>query len=207
MRVQGNFALSSDGSGFILAEFLIASALSLVVLTSIYGVLSEIQRWTSYQREVQDVIFNALSAQETIERILRQAGNNPRGIPMTGILIAGLDNMHVQSDVTGSLGPGAPDKGDPDGDVSDSGEDITIRHNLSARTLELVSGGGSVQPFANYIMAFSLQFYDAAGAVTDIGDEISSISLDITAATTLLHPLTRRAFGIRLSSAVQIANR
>jgi hypothetical protein len=75
------------------------------------------------------------------------------------------------------------------------------------RTLELVSSGGSAQPFANYITAFSLQYYDAVGAATNVGDEVRSISVDIAAATTLLHPQTRRAFGIRLSSVVQISSR
>jgi hypothetical protein len=202
-----NRALMSDGWGFVLVEFLIASALTLIICTGIYSALAEIQRWTSYQLEARDVAFNARIALETVEQILRQAGNNPHNTPMTGILIGSSTNVHIQSDVTGSLSPGEPDKGDPDGDVSDSGEDVTIRHNPVARTLELVSPGGSVQPFANYVVAFSLQYFDAAGAATSDGSKVRLVFVDISAATTLLHPQTRRAFGIRLSSAIPISSR
>jgi len=204
-RRNGN--MRANDLGFVLIEFLVASALSLIVLTGIYSVLTEIQRWTSYQREAQDVIYNARSALETVERILRQAANNPYNISMTGVLVGSSTNVHIQSDITGSLGPGEPDKGDPDGDIEDSGEDITIRYNPAARTLELISGGGSAQPFANYITGFSLQYYDASGAITSVGDDVRYISVDISAATTLLHPQTRSAFGIRLSSGVPISNR
>lgn len=202
-----NHAPWIDGFGFALVELLIAAALTLIISTGIYGALAEIQRWTSYQREARDVAFNAYAALETVERILRQAGNNPHDISMSGVLIESSTNVHIQSDLTGSLGPGDPDKGDPDGDMNDSGEDIIIRHNPSARTLELVSGAGSVQPAANYIVGFSLQFYDAVGTITSSSDEVRSISIEISAATTLLHPQTRKAFGIRLNSIVQIFNR
>jgi hypothetical protein len=144
---------------------------------------------------------------ETVERILKQADNNPHHTSMNGILIGSPANVHIQSDLTGSLGPGQPDKGDPDGDINDSSEDSTIRYNPTARTLELVSGGGSVQPFASYITEFSLQYFDASNALTISGDDVRFILVNISAATTLLHPQTHKAFGIRLSSAVRISNR
>jgi Tfp pilus assembly protein PilW len=199
-------ALLFDDPGFVLVEFLVAAALTLIISTGIYGVLAEIQRWTSYQREVQDVSFNARSALETVERILRQAGNNPHNISMTGITIGDSTYVHIQSDLTGSLSPGQPDKGDPDGDVDDSGEDVSVRYNAAARTLELVSGAGSAQPFANYISALSFQYYDAADAVTGVGADVRRISVYISAATTLLHPQTHNAFGISLTASVQISN-
>jgi Tfp pilus assembly protein PilW len=195
-----------DDPGFVLVEFLVAAALTLIISTGIYSVLAEIQRWTSYQREVQDVSFNARSALETVERILRQAGNNPHNISMTGISIGDSTHVHIQSDLTGSLGPGQPDKGDPDGDVDDSGEDVSLRYNAAARTLELVSGAGSAQPFANYISGLSFQYYDAADVITGVGADVRRISVCISAATTLLHPQTHNAFGISLSSSVQISN-
>jgi hypothetical protein len=194
-------------AGFILAEFLLSTAILLLASASVYSVLAEIQRWTSYQSEVEAVIDNTRMAIETAERILRQAGNNPHNIALSGISIISSTQVRIKSDLTGSLGPGQPDKGDPDGDVNDSWEDVTIRYNPASGTLDLVSAGGSAQAIASYITGFSLKYYDASGAETSIGNDVREITITISGAAAVPNPQTHIPFGIQLSSTVQIATR
>ena len=71
--------LVSDDSGFSLVEFVISSAILLVICASVFNVLAETQRSASYQSEVQSVLENTRMALETVERFIRQAGNDPVG--------------------------------------------------------------------------------------------------------------------------------
>jgi Tfp pilus assembly protein PilW len=193
-----------DDSGFSLVEFVISSVILLVVCASIFSVLAETQRSASYQSEVQSVLENTRMALETVERFIRQAGNDPVGTGMAGLTIVSSSEIRLRSDLTGSAGA---DKGDPDGDTSDSGEDVTIRYDGSARSLEVISHPGSAQAVANYVSAFSMHYYDSAGAATTAGAEVRRIRIEITGATTLASPQTREIFSLQLASDVQLARR
>ena len=116
-------------SGFTLTEFLIAASILLVLSSAIFSMLTEIQHAGSYQTEVQFVLNNTRIAMQTAERYIRQAGNDPLGSGVSGITIVSAQEIQIRSDLTGSAGPGNPDKGDPDGDIGDSGESIAIRFN------------------------------------------------------------------------------
>ena len=193
-----------DDSGFSLVEFVISSVIFLVICASIFNVLAETQRSASYQSEVQGVLENTRMALETVERFIRQAGNDPVGTGMAGLNIVSSSEIRLRSDLTGSAGA---DKGDPDGDTSDSGEDVTIRYDGSARSLEVISHPGSAQAVANCVSAFSMHYYDSAGAATTAGAEVRRIRINITGATTLANPQTREIFSLQLASDVQLARR
>ena len=193
-----------DDSGFSLLEFIIASAILLVICASVFNVLADTLRTASYQTEVQSVVEHTRLALETVERILRQAGNDPNGTGLVGLTIMSSSEVRVRSDLTGSAGT---DKGDPDGDSSDSGEDVTIRYDGGSRSLELIPHPGSAQSVANNITAFSLRFYDAADAVTTTGAEVQRARIAITGATTTANPQTREVFSLELASDVQLAAR
>ena len=106
--------------------------------------------------------------------------------------------VRVRSDLTGSDGT---DKGDPDGDSSDSGEDVTIRYDAGTRSLELIPHPGSAQSVAHNISAFSIRYYnDAADAVTTSGAEVQRARIDHTGATATANPQTREVFSLELAS-------
>ena len=154
-------------------EFVISSVILLVVCASVFNVLADtLQRSAGYQSEVQVVLENTRMALETVERLIRQAGNDPIGTGMAGLTIVSSSEIRLRSDLTGSAGA---DKGDPDGDTSDSGEDVTIRYDGSARSLELISHPGSAQAVANNVSAFSMHYYDSADAATTAGAEVRRI--------------------------------
>jgi Tfp pilus assembly protein PilW len=195
-------------SGFSLVEFLLSTFILLVVASGVFAMLSQTQRAASYQAEVQAVMDNSRTAMDTIERTIRQAGNDPRQTGVVGLEIASATQLRVRSDLTGSAaGSGNPDKGDPDGDIGDAGEDVVIRYNATDRAIELVPNGGSAQAIANYISAFNMQYFDAAGAATGAGANVRKVRVTLTASTTLRDPQTGQIFGMQQSSDIQIVNR
>jgi type II secretory pathway pseudopilin PulG len=193
-------------SGFALLEFMISSMMLLIVSAAVFGLLSDIQRTASYQAETQTIVNNAQAALQTIEKYIRQAGNNPLGAGMAGINIVGPSEMRIQSDITGSLGPGNPDKGDPDGDIDDSGENVAIRHNQAAKTIEIVPDGGSAQIIAGNISSLTFMYFDADGNLTSTGKSVSRIRVLIKAASSIPNPQTNKIFAMEISSDIQLAN-
>ncbi|NWG11912.1 MAG: hypothetical protein HXY20_00065 [Acidobacteria bacterium] len=191
-------------SGFSLVEFLISTLVLLLVATAVFAVLAETQRAASYQTEVQAVMDNSRVALETLERILRQAGNNPQGAALTPITIISPTEVQVQSDLTGSV---PPDRGDPDGQIDDPGENLTIRYNAGNRTIELIPNGGSAMPVANYISAFTIEWFDALGAATVNGAAATRARIRLTATTAVPNPQTRQIFGMQQACDVLIQSR
>jgi Tfp pilus assembly protein PilW len=199
-------AREADAQGFSLVEFMISSLVLLVVAAAIFTLLSQLQRTASYQTEVQGVLENTRIAMESITRILQQAGNDPRAVGFAALTITNATEVRIRSDLTGSA-PASPDQGDPDGDTGDSGEDVIIRYNAAARTIELVPTGGVGQPIASNISAFLMQYFDHTGAATILDSDVRKIRIIITGASPLADPQTRMVFSLQLSSDVQLANR
>ncbi len=197
--------LRTRQSGFSLTEFLIAAFIMLAVISCVYGTLAEVQRSASFQTEVLSVISNTQFALQTAGRYIRQAGNDPLGRGLAGITIISSTEVRIQSDLTGSAGPGNPDKGDPDGDTNDSGEDVTIRYNSSTRSLEIVPGGGTAQVVAGYISNLSFQYYDADGKQASSGNAVRKINVTVSGASLLPDPQTHQIFSVQLSSDFQVA--
>jgi len=190
--------------GFGLPEFLVSTFVLLVIASSVFTVICETQEKAGYQAEVQSVLNNSRLALQTIGRHLRQAGNDPMATGLTGITIVSATELQVRSDITGSAGPASPDKGDPDGDIDDSGENVTIRYNGSTRSLEIVPEGGSAQIITGYISGLSFRYYDSVGNPAATGDDVRKICVTVSGASLLPDPRTRRAFGMELSSDFQV---
>jgi type II secretory pathway component PulJ len=190
--------------GFTLTEFLITASIMLAVTVFVFSLLAEIQRTASYQAEVQSVLNNTSIAMQTVERCIRQAGNDPLGSGLSGISIVSATELNVRSDLTGSAGAVDPDKGDPDGDIEDSGENITIRYNANSRSLELVPKGGPPQIVAGYISEISFRYYDAYGCETLKDRDVRKVAVVISGSTLLSNPQTHQIFGIKLSRGIRI---
>jgi prepilin-type N-terminal cleavage/methylation domain-containing protein len=192
-------AAKADERGFSLVEFLISAAVLLVVSASVFSMLAETQRAASYQTEVQTVLENMRLAMDTLERVIRQAGNNPLKATFQGVTINGSADAIFCADLTGSA---PPDKGDPDGSIDDAGENVRIQYNGTSRSLELNS-----QPFASYIGAFDMQYFDANGNITNTGANVRKVRVTITGATTLPNPQTGQIFSMRQTSDIELVAR
>lgn len=205
MTGQMNDSVSSKTrngqTGFTLTEFLLASLILLVVASAVFKLLSEIQRVVSYQAEVQSVLNNTRIAMQTVERYIRQAGNDPLGSGLSGITIVSATEVQIRSDRTGSLGA---NKGDPDGDIDDSGENVTVRYNKKSRSLEVIPRGGPAQIVANHISDLSMTYYNAEGNPTTAGNEVRRIAITISGSTLQPDPDTHRLFSVRLSESIRV---
>lgn len=197
-------ALHTDARGFSLIECMIASLILAAVAASTFMLLNELQQEAGYQAEVQSVLQNTRIAMQTVERYLRQAGNDPESSGLQGITIISAKEVRVRSDLKGSLAGAQPDKGDPDGDCTDSEENVVLRFNPGSRSIEIVTQTGSVQILCNYISDLSFQYYDAAGEPTTEGSRVRKIGIAISGSSAVPHPKTGRHFGLQLRSEVQI---
>ena len=202
---SGNSERFNSQSGFTVTEFLIAAAILLVITSAIFSMIVDIQQSGGYQSEVQSVLNNTRIAMQTAERAIRQAGNDPFGIGVAGITIVSAQEVHVRSDLTGSAGPGNPDRGDPDGDIGDSGESISIRYNSRTRSLEIVPEGGATQIVAGSISDLSFQYYDAAGNATATGSDVRKIGISVSGTSLQQDPRTGKAFGVQINSEIEIS--
>jgi type II secretory pathway pseudopilin PulG len=178
--ITDNDFVLSDTSGFSLVEFLISSIILLILSFSVFNSMTEIEKAATRQADTQEVMDNTRIALEAVTRCIRQAGNDPFDIGITAISIVGPEEVRIRSDLTGSEGPGNPDKGDPDGDINDSGEDISIRYNSMKRRIEMVPGDGPAQIIADRIFGFSLDYFDAEGNPTENGAAVQKIRVGIS---------------------------
>lgn len=194
-----------DQSGFGFIEFLLSALIFLLITAFVFSLLSEIQRKTSYQAEVQSVLDNTRIAMLTVGRYLRQAGNDPQRKGFAGITLMNSSQIGIASDITGSDSPGNPDKGDPDGDILDSGEDIVIRYNSATRSLEVVPNGGSAQVVAGNISGISFLYFDSEGNPPSTGTAVCRVKVTIHGASLLADPDTHQIFGVQLCSEFQIS--
>jgi len=195
-------------SGFSLAEFMICSLILLVATAAGSTLLAQVQRSGSYRAEVQSALENTRIAMDTVGRLIRQAGNDPLRVGFPALTIISATEARILSDLTGSAeASGFPDKGDPDGDTDDAGEDVTIRYNASAQSVELVSGNGSAQRIANCISGFEMQYMDASGALTNIGTDVRKIRISITGTANSPDPQTGQIFSLQVASDIQLAAR
>jgi type II secretory pathway pseudopilin PulG len=195
-----------DQSGFTLTELLISAIVLFIVSASAFSVLADIQQTAGYQSDVQSVLHNTQIAMQTVQRYIRQAGNDTLGCGVAGITIVSPEEMRIQSDLTGSSGPGSPDKGDPDGDIDDSAENVTIRFNSRTRSLEVIPAGGSAQIIAGNISGLSFKYYNAGGGIAVTGAEVTKIGISISGASLQPDPKTHQAFGIQLNSEIQVSS-
>ncbi len=193
-----------NSCGFSLIELLLTLLVLCVASAAVFGVLTDIQQAAGYHSEIQSVLINTQIAMHTVQRCIRQAGNDPFRSGLTGITIIGPQEMRLQSDLTGSAGPGNPDKGDPDGDTQDAGESVTIRFNNRTRSLEIVPEGASAQIIAGSISGLNFTYYDADGNPTATGADVRKIGISIAGASLKPDPRTGQVFSIQLKSEIQV---
>jgi type II secretory pathway pseudopilin PulG len=198
--------LPCDPSGFTLTELLISTLILFLASAAVFSVLAEIQHTAGYQAEIQSVLNNTQIAMQIVQRYIRQAGNDPLNCGVVGITIVGPEEMRIQSDLTGSAGPGHPDKGDPDGDTGDSAENVAIRYNNNTRSLEVVPVGGPAQIIAGNISGVTFSYYDAAGGAAATAAEVRTIGISISGASLKPNPRTHQVFGVQLNSAIQLSS-
>ena len=194
----------NDSDGFTLMEVLIASTILLIISIPLFRSLNSIQKAASEQAEIQQIQDNVRMALQAVTRFVRQAGNDPHGAGFEAVSPVSATEIRVRSDLTGSQAPGNPNRGDPDGDIMDSGEDILIRYNDSRERLEMVRGGGTVQIVADHISGFALEYLDAQGKPVPDGTNVRSIRINIIGTTDRTTAPERTPLSLERTGSVRI---
>lgn len=203
---EGEPPLRSKESGFSLVELTISTVVMLGVAGYIFSAMADMHRASVFQGEVQSVMANTRKAAETLERFVTQAGHNPKQIVMDGVVITDATQVRLRADLTGSSGAD-PNRGDPDGDTNDLDEDVIVRYSANDQQLQLVLPNGTVRPVASGITAFSMQYLDRTGAVTNVGSQVSYIRFNLSAATSHVDPQTRRRYALTETFDVRLQSR
>jgi hypothetical protein len=190
--------------GFALAEFLISAVIILSLSAGIFTMLTDVQSTSGYQTEVLNVMENTRLAMSTLERLILQAGSNPSGITFSPVTITSSTKVQLRADLTGSVGS---TQGDPDGDVFDADEDVTIQYNSTTRAIELVDKDGNARTLARYISAFSLRYFDKDGIETASDADVRMIRVTISGTSEVANPRTKRTFGQTVTSDFTLPNR
>jgi hypothetical protein len=198
----------AEENGFALVEFLISSIVVLIMSGGIFMMLTDVQSTSGYQSEVLSVMENTRVAMRALEHYIVQTGNNPKGATFAPITITDATKVQLCSDLTGSAGG---DQGDPDGDILDAEEDVTIQYigaNTDpdkAYTIEFVTKDGT-QTLARGITSLNMEYLDANGNSTTTAADIRKIRVTITGSSAKPNPRTHKTFGITLNGDFTLPN-
>lgn len=164
--------------GFTLVEILIAMAIGLIVLAAVYGVFTLQNKKLKTQEQIVEMQQSARVAMDMMTREIRMAGYDSLGTSNAGITSATANSINFTMDLNA------------DGDTTDSNENVTYSLYTSGGIQKLgrTTGGGAVQPVAEYIEALTFNYYDATGAVTATLANIRKIKITVTARTALPDP-------------------
>jgi hypothetical protein len=161
----------NSSRGFTLAEVLINTAVLLLIMGGIMGVMSQSQRSYSRQYQLMKVSRTARMSMHQIQSFLRQAGNDPNGIGFVAVTRNNANQITVRSDVTGSIGTGITAKGEPNGTLDNLYEQVAISYVPANDQLVLATSvGGTPQILANDIVDFQWTFYDLGGTANPADD-------------------------------------
>ena len=172
---------TTGSGGFTLVETMIAMALGIVLLGTLYGILSFQDHSFHVQEENTDMIHNARSAMDLLFREIRMAGYhfNPLLKAAAGIIAADAQAIVFTQDLNG------------DGDTTGAGESITFALQTEGGIQKLMrTSGGASSPIAVYVEALAFRYWNDAGnelaSPVASPDQIRKIGITLT--TRSIHP-------------------
>ena len=151
--------------GFTIVELLVAMALSLVVMASIYSVYRAQQKSYVAQEQVTVMQQNLRSGMTMLTKDIRMAGYDPDKTLGAGMTVNNNDQLaftRLKEDETG-------------------GE--TITYSLSGTDLVRAVDAGSPQVVAENIDAIDFVYLDASGVTTSSLTNVRSIQVSMVART------------------------
>ncbi|MBI4379138.1 MAG: prepilin-type N-terminal cleavage/methylation domain-containing protein [Nitrospinae bacterium] len=161
-----------NDSGLTLIELLIAMAIGLVVLGSIFSSFTSQKKAFAIQEQITDMEQNLRIPMDFITRDLRSTGYNPTEILVVGTSVGivpdlsttiNINSIRILSDVedgNGVIGAGSPE---------------TVTYSLNGETLQR-----NGQPLVENVTALTFTYYDSAGntiATPVTGGNLANIRL------------------------------
>ena len=180
-RAANAMKLHKTNQGFTLTEFLVAMAVSSIVMTASYSTLHSQQKTYTKQEQIVAMQQELRAAMYLMEREIKMAGYDPTGWATAEIQTATIDTIRITKDITDNAGTGHSD-----GDTGDTNEDITYAlfdadgdgdTDLGRND---VNGVGN-QTIAENIDALNFVYLDQNGTPTTSLAEIRSVQITILA--------------------------
>jgi prepilin-type N-terminal cleavage/methylation domain-containing protein len=165
---------SSQG-GFTLVEFMIAMAITTAVLGATVGLAASIQQ--AYTSDLDDVAVEqeVRYALDWIARYVRSAGSNPYSCAVFQPIWIDPngngddDDVRVQADIN-----------PPDGDCTDSEEDVTIALDTDNDVITLNTGAGAVAMTDPIITNLQFTYLDDAHNATAAEAQVAYVGIAVT---------------------------
>jgi prepilin-type N-terminal cleavage/methylation domain-containing protein len=166
--------LNGDG-GFTLIEFLIAMAITTVVLGATVGLAASIQQ--AYTADLDDVAVEqeVRYALDWISRYVRSAGSNPYSCAVFQPIWVDPngnnddDDVRIQADIN-----------PPDGDCTDGDEDVTIALDPVADVITVDTGAGAVAMTDPIITNLQFTYFDDSHNPTAAEAQIAYVGIAVT---------------------------
>lgn len=170
----------ADERGFSLAELLVATVVSLLVLGGAVSVTSQVQ--SSYRRQMEETAAEqeARYALDWVSRLIRGAGNNPYAIvtgncpvastPFTGVIIdPNGDGVH--NDIRLQADSNPPDQllGGSLGDCTQANEDVTVSYDPATLSITFLDNNlGGTAAIRTEPVVVNLEFSYRNGSGVDV---------------------------------------
>lgn len=183
-------------AGFSLVEMLTVTAVVAIVMLLAGELITRMQRGYETQREQLEAIDNARAALDTMVRLVRMAGNNPRQLGGVLAIVPDADG-NGSPDSLGVMADWNP----ADGDFDDPYESVLFFvQDAQLRKLEAGDPAEGVE-FAPDVEAMRLRYFDTG--MNPIADPIAAPA---TIAYVELALVLRPSFGTQLGPPVEIVS-
>ena len=217
----------SNERGFTLAEILIASVVTMLILGGAVAVTSQVQM--SYRRQIEDSAAEQEGryALEWVSRLIRSAGNNPYSLPTVpggkspcpvanttySWLVIDPNGDGVNDDIRIQTDSNPPDGylgGAATGQCNQPNEDVTVSYDpatLSVTFLDNNLGGTATIRTDAVIANLRFIYRDAAHAVTANAANVIYVETQVTVRTRTVEALTGLPVTRQLTQEVRIRGR
>ncbi len=193
-----------DPRGFTLAELLVASTITMLVLGGAVAMTSQVQQ--SFRRQMEDSTAEQEGryALEWVSRMIRAAGNNPysqpnSACPVAGTLFTGLiidPNLDTfNNDIRVQTDSNPPDGllGGPAGTCNQANEDVTVSFDPDTNSITFLDnnlgGGASIRTDA-VIDNLNFVFKDVSHNPTTNANNVVYVETQVTVRTRTINAVT-----------------
>jgi Tfp pilus assembly protein PilW len=163
-----------DERGFTIIEFAIAMAITTAVLAGTAVLATQVQG--AYNSQLDDVAVEqeVRYALDWMSRYIRSAGSDPYGCVAQALWTdpngnGDPDDLRIVADVN-----------PPDGDCTDSDEDVTIALDAVNRVITLDSGAGAVAMTDPVITGLAFTYLDADRNATANEEQVAYVGIAVT---------------------------
>ncbi len=190
-----SYSPKNNEQGFTMVELVVGLAISLILMGIAVKIFLVQQKAYNVQGQLSEMRQNIRAATDMIVRETKMAGYDPTETGFNGI-IYDTSQLQILADIAEPA----------DGTTTGTNEDITYKYfNTGDYPLQIKrrgKTGGSFQPLAENIEAFTFSYLDSNGTPTTTSADIRQIKITITGRTAKVDPDLDRvdgpaAFGYR----------